>query len=376
PAHGTNDSGVNIGDFSALSDSEQRRPGTISAGSFGAQNHRNFLLESFAPSVFSRPVGTAMPTDHLDALALEGRVASGYSTPTQSTKRRHSVQADINDAMAAAAAMAAGIDRSNFSSTMGYFNASVAGLGHSAAGVSSSTDMHLGSTADTIRRMTVGGHINPDAFLFPRLPDEDVAAAAAAAAVAVAADMSAQISTSQNSSSMAGVRVTSAQNTVGAMTGGAHNGISVSTDLGFKLSTASVAPEPSFSASATMNGAMGDIRDDLLMGHRSQLRSAQRLLRENGVADDNSIGLSTTSNGDTPVDLEALANFSQWFPGFASSNLGWNLNDSSSSHIGGDSIDPNMLNAGIGTSATMVSSANGAHGVDESSGISGRLEAG
>ncbi|KAJ2401110.1 hypothetical protein GGI23_001613 [Coemansia sp. RSA 2559] len=371
PAHGTNGSGVNISDFSALSDSEQRRPGTISAGSFGAQNHRNFLLESFAPSVFSRPVGTAMPTDHLDALALEGRGASGYSTPTQSTKRRHSVQADFNDAMAAAAAMAAGIDRSNFSSTMGYFNASVAGMGHSSAGVSSSTDMHLDSTADTIRRMTVGGHINPDAFLFPRLPDEDVAAAAAAAAAAaVAADMSAQISTSQSSSNMAGVIVPSAQNTAGAMTTGEHNGISVSTDLGFKLQTTSAAAEPSLSASATMNSAMGDIRDDLLMGHRSQLRSAQRLLRENGVADDNSIGLSTTSNGDTPVDLEALANFSQWFPSFASSNLGWNLNDSSSGHIGGDSIDPNMLNAGIGTSATIVASANGGHVVDESSGIS------
>ncbi|KAJ1768994.1 hypothetical protein LPJ74_004424 [Coemansia sp. RSA 1843] len=371
PAHGANDRGVHIGEFSALSDSEQRRPGTISASSFGAQNHRNFLLESFAPSVFSRPIGAATPTDHLDALALEGRVASGYSTPTQSTKRRHSVQADINDAMAAAAAMAAGIDRTNFSSSMGYFNTSVAGLGHSAADVSNSTDMHLGSTADTIRRMTVDGQINPDAFLFPRLPDENVAAAAAAAAAAVAADMS-----TQNSSGITGAGITSAQTgiqatTADAMAAGAHNDISVSTDLGYKLSTTSATAEPSLSASATMNGAMGDIRGDLLMGHRSQLRSAQRLLRANGVADDNSIGLSTTSSGDTPVDLEALTHFSQWFPSFASSNLGWNLNDSAGHHISGDSIDPNMLNASIGTSATMGTSANGDHVADGSSGVGG-----
>ncbi|KAJ2557235.1 hypothetical protein EV175_001468, partial [Coemansia sp. RSA 1933] len=376
PAHGTNNSGVNVSDFSTISDSEQRRPGTISAGSFGAQHHRNFLLESFAPSVFSRPIGTITPTDHLDALALEGRVGSGYSTPTQSTKRRHSVQADINDAMAAAAAMAAGIDRSNFSSTMGYFDTSVAaGLSHSATGVSNSNqDLHLGSTAaDTIRRMTVDGHINPDAFLFPRLPEEDMAAAAAAAA-AVAADMSAQISTSQNSTGITGVGTTCAHTAANAIAGSAHGGISVSTDLGFKLATtSSVAAEPSLSASATISGAMGDIRDDLLMGHRSQLRSAQRLLRANGVADDNSIGLSTISNGDTPVDLEALTQFSQWFPSFASSNLGWNLNDSSNSHIGGDSIDPNMLNAGISTSTGMVTAANsgGAHVADDSPGISG-----
>ncbi|KAJ2433355.1 hypothetical protein GGF42_009408, partial [Coemansia sp. RSA 2424] len=109
PAHA--DAGVAgcgpMGDLGAFSDCDHRRTGgAMSAGAFGSTGgggggHRNFLLESFAPSVFTRPMGTMTPTDQLDALALEGRFGSGYSTPTHSARRRHSVQVDINDAMAA-----------------------------------------------------------------------------------------------------------------------------------------------------------------------------------------------------------------------------------------------------------------------------------
>ncbi|KAJ1994452.1 hypothetical protein GGI25_001495 [Coemansia spiralis] len=365
PTHGNNNSGgLHLSDLSAMSDTEQRRSGTISAGSFGAHHHRNFLLDSFAPSVFSRPVGVMTPTDQLDALALEGRIASGYSTPTQSTKRRHSVQADFNDAMAAAAAIAAGMDRSSYSSALNFFHSAGTGLDHSAADVAGSAAMHLGNPADTMRRMTVDGQINPDAFLFPRLPDDDVtAAAAAAAAAAVAVDMSAPISTNQSNAETAEASTSDAASrilatTVGAVTTGMHNpAISVDTD--YKLSATATSVEQPLSASALMNGTMSDSRDDLLFGHRGQLRSAQRLLRENGVADDNSIGLSTTSAGDSRVDLEALTQFSQWFPNFASSNLGWNLGGSSS-HIGSGSIDPNMLNAGLTSSATMAAPTSGA----------------
>ncbi|KAJ2661478.1 hypothetical protein IWW48_002345 [Coemansia sp. RSA 1200] len=405
PAHHSThgNGGLHIGGFGGLSSSEQRRSGTISAGTTyaGAQNHRNYLLDSFAPSVFSRSIGAGaaeiMATDHLDALALEGRVASGYSTPNQSTRRRHSVQADINDAMAAAAAMAAaGIDRSGLSSTMGFFSASVAaaaaaaaaaaGLGSSTADdVSGNADtMHLGSTAaaaDTFRRMTVDGQINPDAFLFPRLPDDNMAAAAAAAA-AVAADMSAQSGSEMAAAAAAAAVATGAQTggmpaaSGSAISVGPHNSLSVSTDLGFKLSTtaeAASSTEPPFSASAAViSGVLDDSRSDLLSGHhRSQLRSAQRLLRANGVADDNSIGLSTMpTDADRVVDFETLTQFSQWFPNLAPSTLGWGLADGGAGHIGSESIDPNMLDAGIGTSAAAMIPGGG-HAADYSGAAGG-----
>ncbi|KAJ1931853.1 hypothetical protein EC988_009650, partial [Linderina pennispora] len=141
----------------------------MSASSFiGSQ--RNYLFDSFAPSVFSRPLGPMTPTDQLDALALEGRMGSGYSTPTHSTRRRHSIQTDIQHAMAAAAAAAAaGMDRSNFASALQFLDSSGAAESNVVAGSDSSVAYLSPPTAETIRRMTVGA----DAMSFPRLPDEE-----------------------------------------------------------------------------------------------------------------------------------------------------------------------------------------------------------
>ncbi|KAJ2275300.1 hypothetical protein EV176_002740 [Coemansia sp. RSA 451] len=336
PVHASSASFGQLGDI-AYSDAEHRRTGTVSAGALAAQ--RNLLFESFSPSVFSRPLGTMTPTDQLDALALEGRIASGYSTPTQSTKRRHSVQADINDALAAAA-LAAGIDRSNFASAMQFFHPGMNSLDHTPAG------MPL-NTADSIRRMTVAGPIGADPFIFPRLPDEE----------ANAADMS-HMSSAQNSEQpiqahgahSAGLTA----NSDTTLTPHAH-----STSDAFKFSGA-------MDASALSASVIGHHIDDSYAVHRSQMRSAGRLLRANGVADDNSIGLSTTSNGDSRVDMEALTQFSQWFPGLASGSINWNManggntgenTQGGASQLCNESIDPNMLDAGLGSAATMVASA-------------------
>ncbi|KAJ2314577.1 hypothetical protein IWW51_005959, partial [Coemansia sp. RSA 2702] len=305
---------------------------------------------TFSPSVFSRAVGTMTPTDQLDALALEGRVASGYSTPTQSTKRRHSVQADINDALAAAA-MAAGIDRSNFASALQFLHPGL----EQTPGTAGASAMPL-NAADSIRRMTVAGPIGADPFIFPRLPDEE----------ATMADMSGHMSSTQT----AATGVHSAGLT--ASTAATITPHAVSTSEAFKFSAAS-AMEPA-ALSAGIAGHYVDGRDDTYAGHRVQLRSAERLLRANGVADDNSIGLSTTSTGDSRVDLEALTQFSQWFPSLASGSLGWNIASSTgavgsngsngettatrsnSGQMCSESIDPNMLDAGLGSAATMVGS--------------------
>ncbi|KAJ2363562.1 hypothetical protein IW150_006703, partial [Coemansia sp. RSA 2607] len=366
PAHarGINSSGSNsqfIG-FADYSGDGQHRSGTLSAGPFGHQ--RNFLFESFAPSVFSRPIGAMTPTDQLDALALEGRVMSGYSTPSQSTKRRHSVQADFNDVMAAAAD-AAGIDRTNFSSAFPFFNTGVSGdMSNSAVGTSDSA-MQLGS-ADTFRRMTIGGAMNSDAYLFPRLPEEEAAAAAAAAVAATvaAADISAQISSSQ---STAGTPPMDGSNLHG-VTGAESASISASAanTIEYKLSAmANSAGDANIPASAPLTSSVSvtDLRagdyQSTATGQRGLLRSAQRLLRANGVADDNSIGLSTNpSTNDGRLDFDTLSQLSQWFPNFAPTNLGWNIGDAGA-HMSGESIDPNMLDAGL-TAATMTSGAAGA----------------
>ncbi|KAJ2732932.1 hypothetical protein IW152_003426 [Coemansia sp. BCRC 34962] len=355
PTHTDNPGCGPMADLSAFSDCDHRRTGTLSAGAFGSGNsgHRNFLLDSFAPSVFTRPMGTMTPTDQLDALALEGRFGSGYSTPTHSAKRRHSVQVDINDAMAAA--VAAGMDRPGFSSSLHYFHPSVAGLDHHhrqhhSAGASGSGSLQMNAAADTIRRMTVGGPIDADAFLFPRIPEDDTAAVAAAAAAAAAVGMSAQMSASQTVSS------TPASDSM-HVPGGASSAATV-TNIGVSgMSAGDMYKFPEVTAaesSALATTASNDARGDAAAGYRGQLRSAQRLLRANGVADDNSIGLSTTSSGESRVDLEALAQFSQWFPQFAPASMGWGMGDS-----GGESIDPNMLDAGLDSAMAAAVAAHG-----------------
>ncbi|KAJ2157284.1 hypothetical protein GGF46_004610 [Coemansia sp. RSA 552] len=338
------------------------------ASEFGQQQQQqqrggSMLLESISPSVFSRPMSMATPTDQLDALALEGCVANGYSTPTQSTKRRHSVQSSINDALAAAAA-AAGIDRSNLASALHFFNPTMtAGLEHSPGPSGPATHQHLG-TADSIRRMTVGGPVGADPFLFPRLPDED--SVAAAAAVAAAAGME-HISSAQGSANTPVSEHSAHSARIASISDGTVGGHSADGSE-FKCAAA-----PSMSSASAMSlGSAGEHPGDYHTGPRGQLRSAQRLLRANGVADDNSIGLSTSSVGDSRMDLEALSQFSQWFPGLASGNLGWGLTGSShgsgtaggdtsgsAGHLCNESIDPNMLEAGLGSAATMVGSAGG-----------------
>ncbi|KAJ2785160.1 hypothetical protein GGI15_002020 [Coemansia interrupta] len=349
--NGSNNQFVGLADYNG---GDQHRSGTISAGPFGPQ--RNFLFDSFAPSVFSRPIGAMTPTDQLDALALEGRAMSGYSTPSQSTKRRHSVQADFNDVMAAAAD-AAGIDRANFSSAFPFFNTGVGSdMSNSAVGTNGGA-MQLGS-ADTFRRMTIGGAMNPDAYLFPRLPEEEVAAAAAAAVAATvaAADISAQISSNQ---SAVGTPTMDGSNVHG-VTGSESAGISVSVanNIDYKVSAmASPAVDSNIPTSAPLTSSVSvtDLRagdyQGTATGQRGLLRSAQRLLRANGVADDNSIGLSTNpSTNDSRLDFDALSQLSQWFPNFAPNNLGWNIGDTGG-HVSGESIDPNMLDAGLATAA-------------------------
>ncbi|KAJ2326748.1 hypothetical protein GGI00_004659, partial [Coemansia sp. RSA 2681] len=361
PAHA--DAGVAgcgpMGDLGAFSDCDHRRTGgALSAGAFGSAGggggggHRNFLLESFAPSVFTRPMGTMTPTDQLDALALEGRFGSGYSTPTHSARRRHSVQVDINDAMAAV--VAAGMDRSGFSSSLHFFHPGVAGLDHhhhhhhhhhhAATGAPGSSESLQMSAADTLRRMTGGEPLGADGYLFPRIAEDEATAAAAAAAAAVVADLSAQMSTSQT---VAGTPASDRMHTPSGMSSNAATAASM-----FKLPGAATAAEAAVLTAATIGGG-GDAAS---AGYRGQqLRSAQRLLRANGVADDNSIGLSTMSGsggGEGRVDLEALAQFSQWFPQFAPASLGWGMGDAGGQLGGGgggasESIDPNMLDAGL-----------------------------
>ncbi|KAJ2810572.1 hypothetical protein FBU31_007962, partial [Coemansia sp. 'formosensis'] len=221
---------------------------------------------------------------------------------------------DLNDAMVAA--VAAGMDRSGFH----YFHhhPGVGGLDphhHHSAG--------SGMSSDSIRRMTVGGPIDADAFLFPRIPDDDATVAAAAAAAV--AGISAQLSAASQT-----VSTTPASDTM--HTASTVTAAASSSDL-YKFppaDTLATAPPP-----------------------RGQLRSAQRLLRANGVADDNSIGLSTTSSGESRADLEALAQFSQWFPQFAPASLGW-----------GESIDPNMLDAGLDSAMAAAVAANGSGSTD------------
>ncbi|KAJ2747701.1 hypothetical protein GGI20_000350 [Coemansia sp. BCRC 34301] len=371
PAHADTTGCGPMGDLGAFSDCDHRRAGTLSAGAFGSGGssnsggHRNFMLESFAPSVFTRPMGTMTPTDQLDALALEGRFGSGYSTPTHSAKRRHSVQVDINEAMVAAAAAAAGMDRSSFSSSLHFFHPSVTGLDHHhhhhhATGASISGSLQM-SAADTICRMTVGEPISADGYLFPRIPEDEATAAAAAAAAA--ADISVQMSSNQTVSgtpasdgmhtpSGAPSTVTPANIGMGGMPAG---------DM-FKL------PGTTAADSAVLTAAVGgsDLPGDMNTGYRGQLRSAQRLLRANGVADDNSIGLSTNSGSEGRVDLEALAQFSQWFPQFAPASLGWGMSDTGGQLGGSESIDPNMLDVGLNSAmaaaAATSSGSGGGHG--------------
>ncbi|KAJ2599260.1 hypothetical protein GGF39_002303 [Coemansia sp. RSA 1721] len=351
PAHVNSADVDQLGNLSRYTDDDHRRSGTVSAGPFGP--HRSFLFDSFSPSVFSRPVGTMTPTDQLDALALEGRALSGYSTPTQSTRRRHSVQADINEVIAAAAAVdAAGLDRNSFSSTLQFFHPGVAtGLGHASAANVGAGALQLNS-ADAIRRMTIGGSeaIGADPYLFPRLPDDDAsAAAAAAAAAATVADISAQISSSQNTA------------TTPASDGNQTSQIAVSAALNMTTTSGSVENGVPTSAPLTTSSSVGDMRlvDQSGSGQRGQLRSAQRLLRANGVADDNSIGLSTNPSGDgNRAELEAFSQLSQWFPNFASSGLGWSIGDSHD-QLTSESIDPNMLDAGLASAAMVGATAGG-----------------
>ncbi|KAJ1822677.1 hypothetical protein LPJ56_003062 [Coemansia sp. RSA 2599] len=370
PAHvSSSDANHQLGNLGRYADDDHRRNGAVSAGPFGP--HRNFLFESFSPSVFSRPVGTMTPTDQLDALALEGRVNSGYSTPTQSTRRRHSVQADINEVIAAAAADAAGLDRSGFPSTLQFFHTGVAaGLGHASAANIGSGAMQLNS-ADAIRRMTIGGTgaIGNDPYLFPRLPEDDAsaaAAAAAAAAVAAAAsvaDISAHISSAQTT---AGTPASDGSQSSQIAASAALNMTSaVGMGAGFKMpAPGSVDPGLPTSAPLVSSSSVGDLKllDQSGAGQRGQLRSAQRLLRANGVADDNSIGLSTNQSGDgSRAELEAFSQLSQWFPNFASSGLGWSIGDSND-QLTSESIDPNMLDAGLASAAMVGAAAGGAVG--------------
>ncbi|KAJ2722812.1 hypothetical protein GGI07_003067 [Coemansia sp. Benny D115] len=397
--------------MSAFGDSiEHRRSGTVSAGGpFGQHQHqhRNFLMESFAPSMFSRPVGMMTPTDQLDALALEGRGISGYSTPNQSaSKRRHSVQTDFNDVVAAAAD-AAGFDRTNFNSALQFFNtAGMAGLEHTAATTGGVSDAMQLSTADTIRRMTIGGPMPmaADAFLFPRLPDDDnTAAAAAAAAAAAVADISAQMSSAQSTAAtpasdsghiVSGISTSSAVSSSAAAAAAAVAAVaagvpgmgmsSAGTSGAFKVPGAALCgsnngPTLSTSAPISLSGSTMDGRDGQQLhtggGHRGQLRSAQRLLRANGVADDNSIGLSTNPvAGEGRMDFDALNQLTQWFPSFGQPGLAWNIADSSG-QMGGDSIDPNMLDAGL-ASAAMVGATNAGSGSAAAAGGTGSAAAG
>ncbi|KAJ2709220.1 hypothetical protein H4R19_004364, partial [Coemansia spiralis] len=287
-----------------------------------AQHHRNLMGDFLSPSAFLRQIGTMTPTDQLDALALEGRITSGYSTPTHSSKRRHSIQANFNEALAAAAAAAA-MGRSGIGSGLGFFHTGIPGLEH--AGIDAN-GLPI-NTADSMRRMTVAGPVGADPYLFPRLPDED---AAVAAAVAAAADMSAQLSSAQQTARVPDGCVGQTVDTSGA---GALS-------------------EHSAPVSAYVHG-----QDHL--GHRGQFRSAQRLLRANGVADDNSIGLSSASAGDGSMDMDALTQLGEWFPGFGSGGIGWGVAGTSAagtssgggadiSRLCNESIDPNMLDAGHG----------------------------
>ncbi|KAJ2607927.1 hypothetical protein H4S08_004649 [Coemansia sp. RSA 1365] len=250
--------------------------------------------EAFSPSAFLRQMGTMTPTDQLDALALEGRACA--TPPTLPSKRRHSVQADINDALAAATA-AAGLDRSNIASALGFFHPAISDLDHSGvAAAAAGASMQLGSS-DAMRRMTVAGPGAADPYLFPRLPEEDTT------------------------------------HTVES-SGSAHH-------AGGALR---LAAEPVSAGAYESDRATP----------RGQRRTVQRLMRHSGVADDSGIGLSTTpGGGDGRMELDAMAQFSQWFPG-----LSWGLGASAStttgageSHMCSESIDPNMLNVGLGGAA-------------------------
>ncbi|KAJ1735948.1 hypothetical protein LPJ61_000254 [Coemansia biformis] len=305
-------------------------------------HHRNLLGDFFSPSAFLRQIDTMTPTDQLDALALEGRIASGYSTPTQSSKRRHSIQAHFNDALeaVAAAAAAGGISRSTIAPTLGFFHPGITGLDHAGAGMADSSGLPL-NTVETIRRMTVAGPIGADPYLFPRLPDDD---ASVAAAVAAAANMSVQIGSAQDTAGAVVSDHSAAQTACSEATAAAHT---VDSMDAFKISSCS-SVDISMPTPAYAHG------HDYHTGHRGQFRSAQRLLRANGVADDNSIGLSSASAGDPAVDIEALTQLGEWFPGLGSGGFGWNLaassgaNGSGAAGSGGESIDPNMLDAGLG----------------------------
>ncbi|KAJ2455721.1 hypothetical protein EV183_000568 [Coemansia sp. RSA 2336] len=275
--------------------------------------------ESALFSAFPRPMSgvPAAARDQLDALALEGCVGSGQATPVQAPKRRHSVQADIDDALEAAA-LAAGIDRTNIASALQFLQPGIDQLGAGAGA------MPL-SSADTMRRMTVAGPMG-DPFIFPRLPEEGAAG-----------HMRSDAGSSAHSAGLLSSTETTAVPQAGDV---------------FKLSAG---PD----SAKLMAGPDGSISAGM---HRGQLRSAERLLRANGVADDNRIGLSTAPIGGSRVDLEALAQFSQWFPSFNWGVAGSHANDSTVDGSGGHasaggnstggpmvsaSIDPNMLNSGL-----------------------------
>ncbi|KAJ2762723.1 hypothetical protein IWQ57_005732, partial [Coemansia nantahalensis] len=205
--------------------------------------------------------------------------------------------------------------RSGLAPGLGLFHAGIHGLDQAAVAAAMDAGGMPMNTAESIRRMTVAGPVGADPYLFPRLPDDEAAAAAVAAA--------------QQSGTAA---------------------MSVSADHSAPMSV--YAHEMEYAS------------------HRGQFRSAQRLLRANGVADDNSIGLSSASAGDASMDMEALTHIGEWFPGFGSGSLGWGglaagaaaATASSGAGAGGgasgdamrlcsESIDPNMLDAGQGAAA-------------------------
>ncbi|KAJ1867708.1 hypothetical protein LPJ78_000760 [Coemansia sp. RSA 989] len=284
-----------------------------------AKNEQEQPGEGALFSAFPRPMSgvPAAARDQLDALALEGCIGSGQATPVQAPKRRHSVQADIDDALEAAA-LAAGIDRTNIASALQFLQPGMVPLSAGAGAIPL-------SSADSMRRMTVAGPMG-DPFIFPRLPEEEAAAAG-------------HVRSDAGSGAHSAGLVSSAETTAVPQTGDA-----------FKLSAG---PD----SAKLVAGPDGPVSAGV---HRGQLRSAERLLRANGVADDNRIGLSTAPMGDSRVDLEALAQFSQWFPSLNWGVAGSHANDSTAG--GGDasaagnstggqmvsaSIDPNMLNSGL-----------------------------
>ncbi|KAJ1952440.1 hypothetical protein EC988_003554, partial [Linderina pennispora] len=98
---------------------------------------------------------------------------------------------------------------------------------------------------------------------------------------------------------------------------------------------------------------------------------------DESVGRQGTVSLSTTATtavpGDGRVDLATLQQFSQWFPNFSQGGLDWNI-DGSSASLANDSIDPNMLDAGL-SSALVAAAAAAASNSDPNASVQQGLSA-